>query len=175
VNVDEREVAEAFRACWTTGSLNEDWVRWPDHLTEDVLYVERFFGTMRGRDAVRAWITSLMEQRSDVHAVLEWYLVKGHRVVLSMQNRYYSPDPERPHIDFAGLTVLEYAGDGLFGYEEDYWDVPGATRAYEQFTAEVQRCGSRGLGDGRLERLEAERRAQTLAVLDRDGGATAPG
>ena len=166
---DEREVHEAFRGFWTTGSLDEDWERWPDHLTPDVHYVERFFGTMRGREAVRAWITSLMQQRADVHAVLDWYLVKGRRVVLSMQNRYYSPDPAQPHIDFAGLTVLEYAGDGLFGYEEDYWDLAGAKRAHERFTAEVERCGGRGLGGGRYEQLEQERREHTLAVLDGGG------
>jgi hypothetical protein len=165
----EMEVEAAFQSCWTTGSLDEDWERWPEHLTEDVLYVERFFGTMHGREAVRAWITELMQVRADVHAVLEWYLVKDRRVVLSMQNRYYAPDPAQPHLDFAGLTVLEYAGDGLFGYEEDYWDLAGAKRAYEQFTAEVERCGGRGLGDGRHERLEAKRRAHTLAVFERGG------
>lgn len=161
----EVEVADAFQAFWRTGSLDEDWQRWPDHLTPDVLYVERFFGVMHGREEVRAWITSLMAQRADVHAVLEWWLVRGRRVVLSMQNRYYSPDPARPPIDFAGLTVLGYAGDGLFGYEEDYWDLAGSRQAYERFTTEVERCGGRGLGGGRFERLEAERREHTLAVL----------
>jgi hypothetical protein len=169
VSALEAEVEDAFHRFWTTGSLEEDWERWPQHLTPDVLYVERFFGAMHGRDEVRAWITSLMVQRADVHAVLDWYLVKGRRVVLSMQNRYYSPDPDQPHIDFAGLTVLEYAGDGLFGYEEDYWDLAGAKRAHEQFAAEVERCGGRGLENGRYERLEAERREQTLAVLTRGG------
>lgn len=165
----EDEVEQAFQRCWTTGSLDEDWSRWPEHLTEDVLYVERFFGTMHGREAVRAWITELMVVRTDVHAVLDWYVVKGRRVVLSMQNRYYSPDPTRPHIDFAGLTVLEYAGDGLFGYEEDYWDAAGARTAYERFTAEVERCGGRGLENGRLEQLQAQRRADTLEVFARGG------
>ncbi len=165
----EREVEQAFLADWTTGSIDEDWERWPEHLTPDVHYVERFFGTMHGRDEVRAWITSLMAVRADVHAVLEWYLVKGRRVVLSMQNRYYSPDPAQPHIDFAGLTVLEYAGDGLFGYQEDYWDLAGSKRAYELFTAEVERVGGKGLEDGRFERLEAERREQNLAVFARGG------
>ena len=131
--------------------------------------MERFFGTMHGRDAVRAWITELMVVRADVHAVLDWYLVKGRRVVLSMQNRYFSPDPAGEHIDFAGLTVLEYAGDGLFGYEEDYWDLAGAKSAYEHFTAEVERCGGRGLDGGRLEQLQAERRAATEAVFARGG------
>jgi hypothetical protein len=165
----EAEVEEAFQRCWTTGSLDENWAGWTEHLTEDVHYVERFFGTMHGREAVRRWITELMVVRADVHAVLEWYLVKGRRVVLSMQNRYYSPDPAGEPFDFAGLTVLEYAGNGLFGYEEDYWDLAGAKRAHEAFTAEVERCGGRGLGGGRLEQLEAQRRAQTLAVFARGG------
>jgi hypothetical protein len=165
----EAEVEQAFQACWTTGSLEEDWARWPEHLTEDVHYVERFFGTMHGREAVRAWITELMVVRADVHAVLDWYLVKGRRVVLSMQNRYYSPDPAGEHLDFAGLTVLEYAGNGLFGYEEDYWDLAGAKTAYERFTADVERCGGRGLEGGRLERLQAQRRDDTLEVFARGG------
>ena len=63
-----------------------------------------------------------MVVRADVHAVLDWYVVKGRRVILSMQNRYYAPDPAQPHIDFAGLTVLEYAGDGLFSREEDIYN-----------------------------------------------------
>ena len=163
------EVEEAFQQLWTVGSLDEDWSAWPDRLTEDVHYVERFFGEMRGREQVRAWITQLMVQRADVHAVLDWYMVKGNRVVLNMQNRYYNPDPDGAPFDFPGLTVLEYAGDGLFGYEEDYWCLRSAKTAHEQFTAAVERCGGRGLEGGRLEALQAERRAATLEVFARGG------
>lgn len=162
-------VEEAFHGIWTTGSIEEDWAHWPDHLTEDVLYVERIFGTMRGREAVRSWITTLMVELSDVHAVLNWYIVKGDRVVLNMTNRYYHPDPAAAPIDFAGLSVLEYAGDGLFGYEEDYWDAKGASAAYEQFSAAVAAQGGKGLTGGRFEALEAERKAHNHAVLQRGG------
>jgi hypothetical protein len=163
------QTEEAFHQIWTTGIIEEDWERWPDHLTEDVLYVERIFGTMHGRDQVRAWITTLMAARADVHGVLNWYMVKGDRVVLDMTNRYYHPDPSQPPIDFAGLTVLEYAGDGLFGYEEDYWDTNGAKAAYEEWTAAVEAHGGKGLENGRFEQLEAERKAQNHAVLQRGG------
>jgi hypothetical protein len=163
------QTEQAFHGIWTTGSIEEDWAAWPDHLTEDVLYVERVLGTMHGREAVRTWITELMAVRSDVHAVLNWYQVKGDRVVLDMTNRYYHPDPGHDPIDFAGLSVLVHAGGGLFGYEEDYWDTRGAKQAYEQFTEAVERHGGKGLGGGRLEALEAERKAQNHAVL-RSGG-----
>ena len=163
------EVHEAFAAIWTTGSVNEDWERWPDHLTADVRYVERVFGTMHGRDAVRAWITSLMAVRADVHAVLNWYVIKGDRVILDMTNRYYHPDPTQPPIDFAGLTVLEYGGAGLFRYEEDYWDTKGAALAHQRFEAAVKEHGGKGLENFRGNALEAERKAQNHAVLNLRG------
>ncbi|MCW2601337.1 MAG: SnoaL-like domain protein [Frankiales bacterium] len=156
---------QAFHRIWTTGSVEENWAAWPDCLTEDVLYVERVFGTMHGREEVRTWITDLMAVRGDVHAVLNWYQVKGDRVVLNMTNRYYHPDPAGDPLDFGGISVLEYAGDGLFGYEEDYWDTTGAKLAYEQFTEAVDRQGGKGLGNGRLAALEAERKAQNHEVL----------
>ncbi|MGB8652563.1 MAG: nuclear transport factor 2 family protein [Mycobacteriales bacterium] len=161
------EVTQAFHAIWSTGSVEEDWEHWPDHLTEDVLYVERVFGTMHGREQVRTWITELMAVRADVHAVLNWYLVKGDRVVFDMTNRYYHPDPAQPPLDFAGLTVLQYGGDGLFRYEEDYWDTGGAKAAYEAWSAAVQEHGGKGLGNGRFASLEAERKADNYAVLAR--------
>ena len=159
------EVEQAFHAILTRGITDEDWVGWTEHLTEDVLYVERVFGTMHGRDAVRTWITDLMTAKADVHGVLNWFAVAGDRVVFDMTNRIYHPDPSKPPLDFAGLTVLRYAGDGLFGYEEDYWDTKGSERAYAEFMAAVERCGGRGLEGGRLERLEAERKAHNHAVL----------
>jgi hypothetical protein len=167
--MDHHSPEGAFHRIWTIGSIDENWVAWPDCLTEDVLYVERVYGTMHGREAVRAWITSLMAVSSDVHAVLNWYLVQGDRVVLNMTNRYYNPDPAGDPIDFGGISVLEYAGDGLFGYEEDYWDTTGSKLAYEQFTEAVAKQGGKGLGNGRFAALEAERKQQNHAIL-RQGG-----
>jgi hypothetical protein len=163
------EVERAFHRILTTGITDEDWLAWTELLTEDVLYVERIFGTMHGRAAVQAWITELMAARADVHGVLNWYVVKGDRVVFDMTNRIYHPDPTQPPLDFAGLTVLQYAGDGLFGYEEDYWDAKASEVVYREFMSAVERCGGKGLGDGRLERLEAERKAHNHAVLARGG------
>jgi len=163
------EVESAFHRILTTGITDEDWVAWSELLTEDVLYVERIFGTMHGRTAVQEWITSLMAARADVHGVLNWYVVKGDRVVFDMTNRIYHPDPSLPPLDFAGLTVLQYAGDGLFGYEEDYWDAKGSEAAYGEFLAAIERCGGRGLENGRFEQLEAERKAHNHAVLAAGG------
>jgi hypothetical protein len=161
------EVEEAFRLHWTLGSVDENWAAWPDRLTPDVEYVEHVYGEMRGREAVRAWIVGLMEQRTDVHAVLDWYVISGRRLILNMANRLYNPDPAGAPFDFPGLTVLGYAGDGLFGYQEDYWSQRLAKAAYGSWAAAVDAWGGKGLEGGRLERLEAERREQNFAVLAR--------
>ena len=163
------EVESAFHRILTTGITDEDWIGWTDLLTEDVLYVERIFGTMHGRAAVRAWITELMAAKADVHGVLNWYVVKGDRVVFDMTNRIYHPDPSQPPIDFAGLTVLQYAGDGLFGYEEDYGDAMGSEAVYGTWMKAIEEHGGKGLEGGRLEQLEAERKAHNHAVLAAGG------
>jgi len=166
---DRDEVEAAFQRFWMVGNVDENWRQWPSFFTEDVRYVEHIYGEMRGRDAVFRWITELMEKNRDVHAVIDWYMVKGRRVVVNMQNRYYHPDPACAPLDFPGITILEYAGDGRFGYEEDYWCLRTAKACHAAFHDAVARCGGRGLDGGRFEALEAERRAAALAVFARGG------
>jgi len=163
------EVESAFQRFWTVGNVNEDWEGWTKHFTEDVRYIEHIYGEMRGRAAVTAWITKLMETNRDVHAVIDWYMIRGRRVVVNMQNRYYNPDPAGAPLDFPGITILEYAGNGLFGYEEDYWCVRTAKQCHAAFQEAVAKQGGRGLEGGRFEALEAARRAEALAVFARGG------
>jgi hypothetical protein len=159
------EVLAAFKAFWTVGSTNEDWVGWVDCFTPEVEYVERQFGTMHGRDAVREWITTLMAASADVHAVLNWYIVAGDRVVFDMWNRYHHPDHAGSPIDFAGLTVLTYGGNGLFKREEDYWDVTGSKTAYVEWSTACKAVGSKGDPE-RLKALELQRIADNLRTLE---------
>lgn len=163
------EVEAAFQRFWTVGNLDENWQAWPTFFTEDVHYIEHIYGEMRGRDVVFRWITELMAKNRDVHAVIDWYMIRGDRVVVNMQNRYYNPDPAGAPLDFPGITILEYGGNGLFRYEEDYWCLRTAKECHKQFHEAVQRCGGRGLDGGRFEALEAERRAAALAVFARGG------
>ena len=48
------EVEEQFALLYRTGCVLEDWVAWANMFTEDCNYVERFWGTMHGRDEVLA-------------------------------------------------------------------------------------------------------------------------
>ena len=37
--------------------------------------------------------------------------------------------PDKPPIDFPGISILHYAGDGKWEYEEDFWAFPVAQKA----------------------------------------------
>lgn len=133
------EIESAFRHYWRTGAVGEDWDGFADCFTPDALYVEHVLGTHHGREAIRAWIKPIMERYGELYTAYDWHLVDpdGGRVVVAMQNRRDHPAGEGT-IDFPGVTILHYAGDGLFDLEEDYWSLPEAqtaTTAYHEACA----------------------------------------
>jgi limonene-1,2-epoxide hydrolase len=132
---DRDEVEQAFRRYWQAGAVGEDWDAWVDDcFTDDVTYVEHILGDRRGREEVRAWIKPTMEEYGEIYTAYEWHEVcDDGRVIAYMQNRRDHPDRSQPPIDFPGITVLEYAGDGRFGLEEDFWSLPEAMRAQKAY------------------------------------------
>jgi hypothetical protein len=130
------ELEEAFRTYWRVGAVGEDWNAWCDLFTEDVLYVEHMYGTMRGRDAVRAWIVPIMERYGEIYTGYEWHAVDPEhgRVILYVQNRRDDPSGAGT-IDFPGVTILDYAGGGRWRQEEDFYSTTErdrAMRAYQE-------------------------------------------
>ena len=136
---DEKEVEDAFRRYWQLGAVGEQWDEWCDTcFTEDVHYVEHILGTKEGREAVRAWIKPTMSEYGEIYTAYEWHMVeRSGRVVVYMQNRRDNPEAGAPPIDFPGITVLQYAGNGMFSLEEDFWSLTEATRALKTYQ---QRC-----------------------------------
>ena len=130
---DRDEVEAAFRHYWQVGAVGEDWDAWADLFTEDAVYVEHWYGTMHGREEIRRWIKPVMASYSELYTALEWYMIDGDRVVFEMQNRRDHPDPSQPPIDFPGITVLRYAGDNQWAYEEDYWAFKAAGETARQY------------------------------------------
>ena len=123
------EVEEAFRQYWRTGAVDEDWEAWADLFTEDAVYVEHVLGSMQGRAQIKPWITQIMAAYPELYTVYEWHMIDGDRVVFYMQNRRDNPEPGAPPIDFPGISILHYAGDGTWDLEEDFWAFPAAQKA----------------------------------------------
>jgi len=128
------EIEEAFRRYWRTGAVGERWVEWSELFTPDALYVEHVLGTMHGREKIREWIVPIMEEYCELYTAYEWHTIdaEGGRAIVYMQNRRDHPSGKGT-IDFPGVTILEYAGDGLWKLEEDFWDVPRARTAMKEY------------------------------------------
>src|SRR5690349_23307030 len=136
---DVNEVEQAFQQYWRLGAVGENWDVWCDTcFTEDVLYIEHILGNKEGREAVRAWIKPTMRDYGEMYTAYEWHMVEpSGRVVVYMQNRRDNPDPNGAPIDFPGITVLQYAGNGMFSLEEDFWSLVEGTRTMKQY---MQAC-----------------------------------
>src|SRR5439155_126701 len=100
-------------------------------------YVERIvhiLGSKHGREEVRNWIKPIMAEFGEMYTAYEWHMCEpSGRVVVYMQNRRDNPDPNGPPIDFPGMTVLQYAGDGNFSLEEDFWSLVEGQRTMKEY------------------------------------------
>ncbi len=116
------EVREAYDNFVKVGDSG-DWSAWADLHTVHGLWVEHHLGRFEGREAIREAITSVMAQAPSTMAFpVEWVVIDGTRVV------YYPwqvlPDPTGGDevYRFGCVTILEYAGDGQFSYQEDVYN-----------------------------------------------------
>jgi hypothetical protein len=136
------EVDAEFQRMWSIGSVGEQWTAWTELFTPDVFYHDPFWGPLHGREEVDAWINAVMKGVPDIYTVYDWHTVDDDVVVFHYQNRRDNPDSEGPpYWDFPGLSVIWYAGDGLWRAEEDYWDRDGARRTSRDYFAACQRAG----------------------------------
>lgn len=130
------EVAAAFERYLDTGAFRRDWNAWADLFTEDAVYTEVQYGTFRGREAIRTWITTVMAGVPDMYFPPPiWRLIDGDQVCFCIDNAY--PDPKNPKgapIAFPTVTYLQYR-DGLWCREDDIYDVRASLAARAAFRA----------------------------------------
>ena len=103
-----------------------DWTGFADLFTEDATYVEHAFGTFRGRDAIREWSVATMTSFPGSVMTgfpLAWQVVDAPTSRLICEVRNLMPDPgDGTQLEESNLTIMTYAGDGLFSREEDVYN-----------------------------------------------------
>jgi hypothetical protein len=140
---DRKEVDDAFAHWWKVGCVDEDWAAWVSLFVPDVHYHDHFWGPLEGRDEVALWIAAVMKGVPEIYTILDWYTIDGDTVVFHCQNRRDNPHDEGPdYWDFAGLSMIRYAGDGLWASEEDFWDLPGARRTSAAYAEACRRANA---------------------------------
>lgn len=124
---DEIEAAfERYQQAALEGGTTGDWNGWADLFTEDATYIEHHYGTLGGREAIRAWIHKTMGEwpgNEMPHFPIEWYMIDEDKgwVVCQVWNRLADPGDGSLHQQY-NFTLLKYAGNGRWSYEEDIYN-----------------------------------------------------
>lgn len=103
-----------------------DWGPWVEVFTEDATYVEHHYGKFQGRQEILEWISATMgewpnsEMTSFPH---DWCVCDQERGwwICQIANKMADPGDGSVH-QASNLTVLHYAGDMRFSYEEDVYN-----------------------------------------------------
>ena len=124
---DELEDAfENYQATALKAATSHDWRPWADLFTEDATYVEHLYGRLGGREAIYNWIQSTMDEWPNnemIYFPIEWYVIDEERgwVICQVWNRMADPGDGSIHQEY-NFTLLKYAGNGLWSYEEDIYN-----------------------------------------------------
>jgi hypothetical protein len=123
------EITEAYAAMHARVqqyAATGGWDEFADNFTEDAVYVEHAFGTFRGRDEIRAWSVPTMTTFPGgimTSFPLAWQVVDAPTSRLICEVRNLMPDPgDGTRLEESNLTIMTYAGDGLFSREEDVYN-----------------------------------------------------
>jgi len=96
------------------------WSELADFFTEDAAYIDPAWGRIEGRENVRDFFEQSMAGLTGHgwSTPENWIMVEGHRVV-SQWDQILGEQPDGSPWFVAGLSILYYAGDGLFCYSHD--------------------------------------------------------
>ena len=120
----ERAFAHYQEVAATAAAANE-WRPWADLFTEDAEYVEHHYGVFHGREEIYRWISETMKTPPNDEMTsfpIEWHVTDDEKgwIVCCVQNRMRDPGDGTVH-QAANWTLLKYAGDDHWSYEEDLY------------------------------------------------------
>ena len=124
-----------------------DWRCWADLFTEDATYVEHLYGTFGGREAIYNWIQEAMHTPPNDemrYFPIDWYMIDEERgwIVCKVFNRFIDPGDGSLHQEY-NFTLLKYAGNGLFSYEEDIYNPNHFAKMVKGYLGRRDECARR--------------------------------
>ena len=95
------------------------WLDLAEFFTDDAVYIDPAWGRIQGIEEIRAFLVDSMRGLEDWHFPLRLSAIEGDDVVtVWTQILPGTRDDGRPY-EQTGVSILRYAGDGKFSYEED--------------------------------------------------------
>ncbi len=115
--VATRDRIEAGEASWNELSK---------FFTEDAVFIDPAWGRVEGRDNIRTFLSHSMKGLEDWTFPERWTMVDRHRVVTMFEQRIGAAADGTTNTQ-PGMSVLYYAGDGMFCYELDMLNMAHVT------------------------------------------------
>ena len=121
----EQEASDTYeRYVALRDQVDEGTARWSamaDYFTEDAVYIDPAWGRQEGRETIRDFFERSMAGLTGYgwSSPERWTMVEGHRLV-SQWDQVLGEKPDGGQWIVPGLSILYYAGDGLFCYSHDY-------------------------------------------------------
>jgi ketosteroid isomerase-like protein len=99
---------------------DQTWDSLADFFTEDAAYIDPAWGRIEGRENIRQFFVDSMKGLTGHgwSTPENWMMVEGPRVVSQWDQVLGEREDGSPHF-VAGLSILYYAGEGLFCYSHD--------------------------------------------------------
>lgn len=137
---------ETFEQTVARAAETRDWDGWVAHYTPDVEYVEHAAGTMHGRDQVRTWIRNTMTSFPGSHMVAFpslWSVIDEAtgRIICELDNPMTDPG-DGTVISATNISIISYAGDGLWRRQEDIYNPLRFVRAALKWCRKAQQLGT---------------------------------
>lgn len=110
-----------------------DWEPWAAQFTDDAHYREHHYGYFRSQREIRDWILSVMKPFPTMQFPVSWYVIDGNRLSALIPNVLPPPEGDDGYYGFDVNTILHYAGDGKWSYEEDVYSLRDAEEAVKRW------------------------------------------
>ena len=116
------ETYERFVAMRDKVDIGEcGWDQMAEFFTEDAVYIDPAWGRQETREGIRQFFVDSMAGLTGHgwSTPERWTMTDGHRLV-SHWDQVLGEKPDGSQWMVPGLSILYYAGDGLFCYSHDY-------------------------------------------------------
>ncbi len=95
------------------------WIDLADLFTDDAVYIDPAWGRIQGIDEIRAFLVDSMRGLEDWRFPIRFAAIDGDDVVTVWDQVLPGQRTDGRPYQQTGVSMLRYAGDGKFSFEED--------------------------------------------------------